>query len=330
MESLPWNRTLLVQRHASLGEARRGDAVLGASCAVGRILGVVITRRHATSELVLPDYPVRAIDAQSVAAAMAWTPVRWHPPREPRFARRRPVQGRSKNMQSASGAGSAPGAEWRVVTTVSVEVPPEAVVSAAAAAECRLVAHESSPRALVYVAAALRPELAVVDLRLVALGTARALGALSDAAPGIRIVAISGTPHPVVTPAMLRDGVWAHLGYRDVRKSLGPALRAVRNGELWSTRAHLTGLLRALVASTSGSPGARARPDAAVALSADSLTLRESAVMRLLLQGSCNKEIARSLGISEQTVKIHLQHVYRKLGVSSRMQLFAHALESGR
>ena len=48
------------------------------------------------------------------------------------------------------------------------------------------------------------------------------------------------------------------------------------------------------------------------------LTVREAEVLRLVAQGLPNKGIARQLSISPKTVSNHLEHVYTKLGVSSR------------
>jgi len=47
---------------------------------------------------------------------------------------------------------------------------------------------------------------------------------------------------------------------------------------------------------------------------------RERDILRGIARGASNKEIARELGIAETTVKIHVQHVLRKLGFSSRVQ----------
>ncbi|MCW8862001.1 MAG: LuxR C-terminal-related transcriptional regulator, partial [Rhodospirillales bacterium] len=47
---------------------------------------------------------------------------------------------------------------------------------------------------------------------------------------------------------------------------------------------------------------------------------RETEVVNLLLKGMSNKEIAQALGIEEITAKMHLNKIYRKLNVSSRIQ----------
>ena len=53
------------------------------------------------------------------------------------------------------------------------------------------------------------------------------------------------------------------------------------------------------------------------------LTSRELEVARLLLSGCSNKEIARKLAISAETVKVHRKHMYGKLGIKSQTELFA-------
>ena len=52
----------------------------------------------------------------------------------------------------------------------------------------------------------------------------------------------------------------------------------------------------------------------------DSLSPREREILRHIARGASNKEIARALGIAETTVKIHVQHILRKLGLTSRVQ----------
>ena len=55
------------------------------------------------------------------------------------------------------------------------------------------------------------------------------------------------------------------------------------------------------------------------------LTLRQRRVLRSLLAGSTNREIAGRLGFREQTVKNHLSVIYSKLGVRNRLELAVHA-----
>ncbi|HJQ28005.1 MAG TPA: response regulator transcription factor, partial [Rubrobacter sp.] len=59
------------------------------------------------------------------------------------------------------------------------------------------------------------------------------------------------------------------------------------------------------------------------------LTPREVEVLRLLSQGQTNPQIAQNLRISRGTVKIHVQHIISKLGVSDRTQAAVRAIEAG-
>ena len=63
--------------------------------------------------------------------------------------------------------------------------------------------------------------------------------------------------------------------------------------------------------------------------SPETLTERETDVLRLLAQGKANKEIARALTIGEQTVKTHVSNILGKLGVQSRTQAALHAARIG-
>jgi len=59
------------------------------------------------------------------------------------------------------------------------------------------------------------------------------------------------------------------------------------------------------------------------------LTQRESEVLRQMAFGLTNKEIAQALGISYETVKEHVQHILRKVGVSDRTQAAVWAVRQG-
>lgn len=95
---------------------------------------------------------------------------------------------------------------------------------------------------------------------------------------------------------------------------LGKMLDVIASGELWISRQLLMELLGLM------SPLADDQ-QVDVWLNLPSLTEREHEVLLHIVEGKPNKVIASSLRISEQTVKIHLQHVYRKLGVHRRVDL---------
>jgi len=72
-------------------------------------------------------------------------------------------------------------------------------------------------------------------------------------------------------------------------------------------------------------PRVRASGDMPAAAPGPALTARERGVLGLVAQGQSNKEIGRTLGISPETVKTHLEHVYGKLAVERRAQAIARA-----
>jgi two-component system nitrate/nitrite response regulator NarL len=62
---------------------------------------------------------------------------------------------------------------------------------------------------------------------------------------------------------------------------------------------------------------------------AEGLSSREMEILRLIARGDSNKLIARELDIAETTVKIHVQHILRKLSVTSRVQAAVYAVHHG-
>lgn len=59
------------------------------------------------------------------------------------------------------------------------------------------------------------------------------------------------------------------------------------------------------------------------------LTRREIQILRMLAEGLRNRVIAERLSISEGTVKVHLRHIYGKVGVSGRLELVVRAHRDG-
>ena len=94
-------------------------------------------------------------------------------------------------------------------------------------------------------------------------------------------------------------------------------------------------LCQAIKAAAAGqvqlTPKAAARLMQAVSApeSPEALTERETEVLRLLAQGQSNKQIARSLNNTEQTIKSHVSRILSKLGVQSRTQATLYAIRTG-
>ena len=111
--------------------------------------------------------------------------------------------------------------------------------------------------------------------------------------------------------------------------ALSVAIRRAMNGDSVVAE-EMTGKLVAAYRAAAA-PQAVPAPEPAAPASrlAAALSPREQEILRGIARGHGNKEIARSLGIAETTVKIHVQHILRKLDVSSRVHAAVIAAEQG-
>ena len=75
--------------------------------------------------------------------------------------------------------------------------------------------------------------------------------------------------------------------------------------------------------------GVRTPPRVDPVVERDRFSPRERDILSCLAQGASNKEIARSLDLAESTVKIHVQNIFKKLNMSSRVQVALYAVEHG-
>ena len=110
------------------------------------------------------------------------------------------------------------------------------------------------------------------------------------------------------------------LGVRGVvLKELAPQLlvecvRKVHAGEQWLEKQLSSRVLETLL-----------RREAGGRVGSSVLTPREIEIVRMVASGLRNRELARRLGVTEGTVKIHLHNIYKKLKVQSRVELVLHA-----
>jgi DNA-binding NarL/FixJ family response regulator len=105
------------------------------------------------------------------------------------------------------------------------------------------------------------------------------------------------------------------LSHKDVAR----AIRATYNGEIWADRKVLTQVLENLYRKVHGI-------NAPLPETKETLTDREQEIVRWVIQGMTNKEIAARLGISDKTVKSHLSNIFSKLRISRRLELTLHRI----
>ena len=160
-----------------------------------------------------------------------------------------------------------------------------------------------------------RPNIVLVSDALLRRRGLVELAQLHRALPEARTILVGDSLDLADILPAVRLGTWGVLAGVSVTADLERALHAIAGGELWFGRQQLARLMMLTSVELSDNIGI--------------LTPRENAVMHEVLLGHSNKEVASALNIAEQTVKIHLQHVYGKLHVHGRMELLLSVLRSG-
>jgi DNA-binding NarL/FixJ family response regulator len=158
------------------------------------------------------------------------------------------------------------------------------------------------------------PDLLVLDE--VSLGDRApfVLAELHAISPRVRSLLVGEVTDRQLTRRLVSRGVRGILPPQRAELDLGRALETLMRGEMWFSRHMMAELLSARVSDA-------AKGTSKALDHVHSLTGREFTVMHGILHGSTNKDIARSLQISEQTVKIHVQNIFRKLRVHRRIDL---------
>ncbi len=179
--------------------------------------------------------------------------------------------------------------------------------------------------AAVAVAATLLPDLVLMDVAMPGGGGLAATRRLAAAAPGVAIVMLTASEDIDDLFAAIKAGARGYLLKNLESAELRSMLLAIERGEAAITPAIAGRILTEL---------ARPEPVAAPAPDAgrpdpDRLTEREMDVLRLVVAGMRNKEIAADLGISENTAKFHLRNILDKLHAQNRAEVVARAMREG-
>ncbi|HLO94444.1 MAG TPA: response regulator [Burkholderiaceae bacterium] len=177
----------------------------------------------------------------------------------------------------------------------------------------------------------LKPDLILLDNHMPGVLGVDLLPGLHEAAPQAQVLMLTVSEDEEDLTAALRGGAAGYLLKTMDGADLASALRRAHEGESVVSPEMMSKLVRALRASALPAPVPQGAP-AGTATAPDveaGLSPREGEILREIVQGASNKEIARRLGIAETTVKIHVQHILRKLGLSSRVQVAVWASERG-
>ncbi len=165
----------------------------------------------------------------------------------------------------------------------------------------------------------LRPDLALLDERMPGLDGLAATQAIKQRCPAVRVIILSPHGDLRCRVGALKAGADGWLLKNVTRTRLIATLRQVHRGEvLFSGEAEAT-LLRQVYG----------LPPEQLGVPFERLTPRELDVLRLLVQGQTNRQIAHSLTLSSGTIKAYVEQIIAKLHVTSRTHAAVRAIELG-
>ena len=182
-----------------------------------------------------------------------------------------------------------------------------AVVSAEA--DMDVVAQAGDGREAVAQFRACQPDVALLDVQMPGLDGIGATAAIRAAAPAARIVILTTYDGDVQAMRALKAGASGYLLKSMFRTDVMDAIRTVHAGRRFIPQSIVAGL------------GAHAM--------AEELSPREVDVLREVAQGGGNHDVARRLGVSDDTIKTHMKHILSKLEATDRTQAVTIAVKRG-
>jgi two-component system, NarL family, response regulator LiaR len=159
----------------------------------------------------------------------------------------------------------------------------------------------------------LKPDVVLMDLLMPVMDGITAIGILRRDLPETEVIALTSVLEDSSVIGAVRAGAMGYLLKDTESDELRRAIKAAAAGQVQLSPKAAARLMREVRA-----------PD-----SPETLTERETEVLRLLARGRSNKEIAYDLTIGEKTVKTHVSNILSKLGVPSRTQAALYAVRIG-
>ena len=168
----------------------------------------------------------------------------------------------------------------------------------------------------------LKPDVVLLDITMSELDGIQIIPVIKKKSPATKVLMLAASEDEAMIFKALKAGAKGYLSKNTSTSSLIKAIKVVHKDELWVERKVVARFFYENNTADSGKEGLQENP-------IKDLTPREQDVLRLLIKGFSNKEIANDLFISEKTVKSHLNKVFRKLNVSRRLDAILSAIKSG-
>lgn len=166
----------------------------------------------------------------------------------------------------------------------------------------------------------LLPDLLLLDLAMPRLPGLDAMRAIMSGFPQIRILLLSRNLRAHHLVEALQVGARGIVLKDSLAKTLLPAIHCVSDGGYWLEDQPIESLVLAL--------HRRVQEQKPPEQQTYGLTRRELEVVRSIVDGCTNRDVAQRYGLSEETVKRHLSNVFNKVGVSTRLELALFALSN--
>jgi two-component system nitrate/nitrite response regulator NarL len=166
------------------------------------------------------------------------------------------------------------------------------------------------------------PDILLLDLLMPNLPGLEALRAITTAGTEVRTILLCSAISAKQVLEALQLGARGVVLKKRVAELL-PALDAVMRGQYWIESRSVSNVVQ--IVQQLGA--ANLQP--AELQSRFGLTARETEIISFITQGCMNRDIAKSLSITEETVKRHLTNVFNKVGMSNRLELALFAIEHG-
>jgi two-component system, NarL family, response regulator LiaR len=181
--------------------------------------------------------------------------------------------------------------------------------------DLELVGEAASGEEAIILAKEIQPHVVLMDLMMPDMSGIDAMAKIRECCPAVQVIALTSSKEHRMVHDALRAGAIGYL-LKDIgAEELADAIRAARAGQPTLSPEATQALIEVAM-----------RPHQPAGIGHD-LTEREKEVLKLMVDGLSNPEIAESLSVSRSTVKTHVSNVLSKLGVASRVEAVTMAIQ---